>query len=86
MDPGVPYIDVANYPGGTITTRFDVVNDTLVWTNSLFHEGQAGFCQINGSSVYATFTAAGGPKDCEDVDLVVYKGKTVCLKDLETTN
>lgn len=86
VDPGVPYIDVANYPGGTITTRFDIVNDTLVWTNSLFHEGQAGFCQINGSSVYATFTAAGGPKDCEDVDLVVYKGKTVCLKDLETTN
>lgn len=74
VDPGVPYIDIANYTRGSITTRFDVVNGTLVWANSLFYGGQAGFCQMNGSSVYATFTAAGGPQDCTDVNLVVYRG------------
>lgn len=74
VDPGVPYIDVANYTRGSITTRFDVVNGTLAWVSPFFHGGQAGFCQINGSSVYATFTSAGGPKDCTDVNLVVYRG------------
>lgn len=57
-----------------MNTRFDVVNGTLAWNNPLFYGGQAGFCQINGTSVYATFTAAGGPKDCNDVNLVVYRG------------
>lgn len=76
VDPGVPYIDVANYTRGLISTRFDVIDGTLVWANPLFYGGQAGFCQVNGSSssVYATFTAAGGPENCTDVDLVVYKG------------
>lgn len=88
VDPGIPYIDIANHSRGSVTTRFDVVNGTLVWINPFFYGGQAGFCQINGSSVYATFTKAGGPKDCMDVNLVVYRGtlSTTYLSGLENTN
>lgn len=83
VDPGVPFIDVANYTRGSITTRFDVVNGTLAWVNPFFYGGQAGFCQINGSSVYATFTSAGGPKDCTDVNLVVYRGTTLATYSID---
>lgn len=74
VDPGVPYIDVANFTWGSLTTRFDVINGTLVWANPYFYWGQARFCQLNGSSVYATFTAAGGPQDCTNINLMVYRG------------
>lgn len=86
VDPGVPYIDVANYTRGSITTRFDVVNGTLAWVSPFFYGGQAGFCQINGSSVYATFTSAGGPKDCTDVNLVVYRGTPFANNSIDWKN
>lgn len=74
VDPGVPFIDLANYSGGSIITDFDVINDTLVWSSGFFFEGKAGFCQVEGGSVYATFTSAGGPENCNNVSLVAYKG------------
>lgn len=74
MDPGIPYIDLADYPGGSIDTRFEVMDDMLVWSSQFFHEGRAGFCQVEGGSVYAIFTSAGGPENCSNVSLVAYKG------------
>lgn len=74
VDPGVPFIDLANYSGGSIITDFDVINDTLVWSSAFFFDGKAGFCQVEGGSVYATFTSAGGPENCNNVSLVAYKG------------
>lgn len=74
VDPGVPFIDLANYSGGSIITDFDVINDTLVWSSGFFFEGKARFCQVEGGSVYATFTSAGGPENCNNVSLVAYKG------------
>lgn len=78
VDPGVPFIDLANYSGGSIITNFDVIDDTLVWSSAFFFQGKAGFCQVEGGSVYATFTPAGGPENCHNVSLVAYKG-TLCL-------
>ena len=79
VDPGVAYLDLADYPpGGSITTRFSVVDDRLRWDNAAFDGGRAGFCQVPGNgTVYAVFTAAGGPRGCAPVVLVVYKGTEI---------
>ncbi|KAK7957056.1 uncharacterized protein PG986_006278 [Apiospora aurea] len=75
VDPGVDYINILNYPDGSITTEFTVVNDTLQWTNDAFYDGRATFCQVgNDGPVYAVFTSAGGPEGCSPVALVVYRG------------
>jgi len=73
-DPGVDYIDLANYTGGAISTVFSVVDDTLQWDNDAFYGGRASFCQVDSETVYAVFTSAGGPKGCSPVALVVYRG------------
>ncbi|KAK8128502.1 hypothetical protein PG984_009610 [Apiospora sp. TS-2023a] len=78
VDPGVDYIDLANYAGGSISTLFSVVDDTLQWNNDAFYEGRARFCQVDSETVYAVFTNAGGPEGCSPVALVVYRG-TVAL-------
>ncbi|KAI0002329.1 hypothetical protein F4779DRAFT_134189 [Xylariaceae sp. FL0662B] len=72
VNPGVPYINIADFPGGSISTTFSVVNGILVWRNESFYNGTAGFCQVNEGDVYATFTQDGGPFNCTSVNLVVY--------------
>lgn len=36
VNPGVDYINIADFPEGSIVTQFDVINGTLVWESSLF--------------------------------------------------
>ncbi|RYP51161.1 hypothetical protein DL768_003429 [Monosporascus sp. mg162] len=72
VDPGVDYINLSDYPGGSISSLFMVVDGVLVWENAAFYEGAAGFCQVSNGTVCATFTASGGPPACVPVDLVVY--------------
>ncbi|KAK8059439.1 hypothetical protein PG996_009369 [Apiospora saccharicola] len=74
VDPGVDYIDLANYAGGAISTLFSVVDETLRWDNDAFYGGRTSFCQVDSETVYAAFTNAGGPKGCSPVALVVYRG------------
>ncbi|RYP05642.1 hypothetical protein DL764_003651 [Monosporascus ibericus] len=61
VDPGVDYINLSDYPGGSISSLFMVVDGVLVWENAAFYEGAAGFCQASNGTVYATFTASRGP-------------------------
>ncbi|KAK8029063.1 hypothetical protein PG991_006119 [Apiospora marii] len=75
VDPGVDYIDLADYPGGSISTLFSVVDDRLQWDNEAFSGGRAAFCQVGNETVYAVFIKDGGPRDCSPVVLVVYKGR-----------
>ncbi|RYP89237.1 hypothetical protein DL769_000142 [Monosporascus sp. CRB-8-3] len=72
VDPGVRYIDMSSFPGGSISTTFSIVGGILVWENDAFFNGAAGFCQASNGTVYAHFTAAGGPESCVPIDLVVY--------------
>ncbi|KAK8051120.1 hypothetical protein PG993_002505 [Apiospora rasikravindrae] len=75
VDPGVDYINLVNYAGGSITTTFSVANDTLQWTNDAFYDGRATFCQVGDDGpVYAVLTSAGGPEGCSPVALVIYRG------------
>lgn len=74
VDPGVRFIKLTDYPDGSISTTFSVVNDTLVWSNEVFYNGRASFCRTPNEDVYAVFTAAGGPDGCTPVELVVYAG------------
>lgn len=66
-----PYVSL-NDPvaGGSITTSFTIEGNVLVWSNSQFFNGRAGFCELK-DVVYATFTAAGGPAGCVPVQIVV---------------
>ncbi|KAI1846556.1 hypothetical protein JX266_007453 [Neoarthrinium moseri] len=72
VDPGVDFINMSNYPGGSITTTFVVVGGVLYWDNNAFYNGTAGFCEGTMGEVYATFTETGGPPNCIPVKLVVY--------------
>ncbi len=72
VDPGVDYINVADFPGGSITTRFTVVCGILVWDNAAFYNGTAAYCQVAEGTVYATFSQTGAPFNCTPVNLVVY--------------
>jgi hypothetical protein len=64
VDPGVDYINISDYPDGSISTTFSVVHNILVWTNETFFNGHAGFCQGPSNEVYVTFTDNGGPDWC----------------------
>ncbi|KAI0026003.1 hypothetical protein F4780DRAFT_774211 [Xylariomycetidae sp. FL0641] len=55
VDPGVSYIDISNFPGGSIATTLTVENGILVWRNESFYNGVARYCQTAGGSVYAEF-------------------------------
>ncbi|RYP74775.1 hypothetical protein DL770_007539 [Monosporascus sp. CRB-9-2] len=57
VDPGVDYINLSDYPGGSISSLFMVVDGVLVWENAAFYEGAAGFCQVSNGTVCASFTA-----------------------------
>ncbi|KAH8197807.1 hypothetical protein TruAng_008005 [Truncatella angustata] len=67
VDPGVPYINMADYPGGSIETY-----NALQWKNETFYNGSAGFCMYMTGEVFATFTEAGGPSECIPIRLVVW--------------
>ncbi len=84
VDPGVAYINLMDYPDGSITTRFSVINDTLVWTSSAFYEGQAGFCEDYNGDIFISFTEAGGPSGCMPIDLRVYRGNYFLRTPLRT--
>lgn len=73
VDPGVSYISLSNFLGGSITTTFQITDGVLYWLNSTFYNGSAGFCVLE-SIIYATFTAQGGPLGCVPVNLVTYSG------------
>lgn len=76
VDPGVDYINIIDYPGGSISTLFGVVNGTLVWENAAFYNGSARFCQLSNGTVFAMFTQQGVPfNNCTIVNLVVYTGE-----------
>ncbi|RYP41337.1 hypothetical protein DL767_001094 [Monosporascus sp. MG133] len=72
VDPGVPYIDITSFAGGSISTTFTTIGGILAWDNETFFNGAAEFCQASNGTVYAHFTGAGGPEDCVPIDLVVY--------------
>lgn len=75
VDPGVPYINMADYPNGSITTEFSIENGILRWRNNQFFGGIARFCQVNNDSVYAVFSNTKRPANCKTINLVVYQGK-----------
>lgn len=54
---------------------FVIVDGVLQWNHPSFYNGTAGFCQIDWTEVFVTFTAAGGPPGCDPVELVVYAGQ-----------
>ncbi|KAK6827748.1 hypothetical protein PG987_011089 [Apiospora arundinis] len=75
VDFGVDYIDMTNFVGGSISTVFSVVNDTLQWDNEAFYNGRATFCQVDNEIVYVVFKDIDrGPEGCTPVFLVVYRG------------
>jgi hypothetical protein len=76
-EPGARYVDINDFPTGTVTCSLDVVDGFLVWRNSTFYGGTAGFCQGTDGDVYATFTESGGPDGCTPVALAVYSGKSI---------
>jgi len=79
---GARYVEFRQFVYATITTSFSVVNGFLVWRNSTFYGGVAGFCLGLNGNVYATFTRSGGPRGCIPVYLPVYSGKSSHLEDL----
>jgi hypothetical protein len=74
VNPGVAYINFTVADQGSISTRFDVVDDVLHWYNPQFFGGEAIFCVV-GSDIFATFTSAGGPIGCVPVLLVLFRGQ-----------
>lgn len=75
VDPGVEYINLSDYPGGSISTTFSVVGRILVWNNTAFYGGAVRFCQLQSGAVYGLFTENPGPENCTLINLVVYTGK-----------
>ena len=79
---GVPFINFTMGAQGSISTRFEIVDDVLRWYNPQFFGGEAGFCVI-GSAIFATFTSSGRPANCVTVMLVLIRRKcsksTLCL-------
>lgn len=72
---GVDYINIVDFPGGSIATLFTVINGILVWENVAFVNGTARFCQSANGTVFALFTQVVPPFDCTIVNLVVYTGE-----------
>ncbi|KAK8077355.1 hypothetical protein PG996_003525 [Apiospora saccharicola] len=72
VDPGVDFINLSDYPGGSISTTFSVVGRILVWNNTAFYGGAARFCQLQSGAVYGLFTENTGPEDCTLINLAVY--------------
>ncbi|KAK6845030.1 hypothetical protein PG995_015140 [Apiospora arundinis] len=72
VDPGVGYINLSDYPGGSISTTFSVIGRVLVWNNTAFYGGSARFCQLQSGTVYGLFTENPGPGNCTLINLVVY--------------
>lgn len=75
VDPAVDYINLSDYPGGSISTTFSVIGRILVWNNTAFYGGAARFCQLQSGAVYGLFTENPGPENCTLINLVVYTGK-----------
>ena len=74
VDPGVDYINLSDYPGGSISTTFAVIGRVLFWNNTAFYGGSARFCQLQSGAVYGLFTENPGPDNCTFINLVVYTG------------
>lgn len=74
VNPGVAYISLLDYPDGSITTSFSIVDDILVWSNQAFYDGQASFCQQENGDVFGIFQETGAPSDCMPVNLHIYRG------------
>ncbi|KAK8025564.1 hypothetical protein PG990_003387 [Apiospora arundinis] len=72
VDPGVDYINLSDYPGGSISATFSVIGRVLVWNNTAFYGGSARFCQLQSGTVYGLFTENPGPGNCTLINLVVY--------------
>ncbi|KAI4596093.1 hypothetical protein KJ359_006387 [Pestalotiopsis sp. 9143b] len=73
VEPGVPYMDLVEFTGGSISTTFEIDNGMLVWRNESFFDGQAGFCQMGTGLVYAVFEEDAAPVNCTSIDIVVYE-------------
>lgn len=70
---GVPFMNFTLAAQGSISTRFEIVDDVLHWYNPQFFGGEAGFCVI-GADIFATFTSVGRPVNCVNVMLVLMRG------------
>lgn len=75
VNPGVDYINIVDFVGGSISTLFSVLNGMLVWDNAAFYDGTARFCQEANGTVFALFTQESTPFNCTLVNLVVYTGE-----------
>ncbi|KAI1278232.1 hypothetical protein F5Y07DRAFT_361132 [Xylaria sp. FL0933] len=71
VDPGVKYVDLNKAFGGEIAYGLASEDGFLVWRNSAFYKGTAGFCKAMNGRIYATFSDAGGPAGCVKVYLTV---------------
>lgn len=79
VNPGVPFINFTIANQGSISTRFEVVDEVLHWYNPQFFGGEAIFCVV-GNFIFATFTSSGRPAACVTVQLILLRGQ--CSKPL----
>lgn len=74
VNAGVPFINLTIAAQGSISTRFEIVDEVLHWYNPQFFGGEAIFCVV-GSAIFATFTSSGRPAGCVTVQLVLIRGQ-----------
>lgn len=74
VNPGVPYINFTIAAQGSISTRFQIVDDVLHWYNPQFLGGEAIFCVV-GRAIFATFAGTDRPTGCVIVQLVLLRGQ-----------
>ena len=80
VDPGVPYIEFATQPTGSISTTFSLVDGRVRWFNETFFGGEAGFCRVPGGQVYITFSAPEfWPAGCRLASVTSFQGKPEIL-------
>ncbi|KAK6210821.1 hypothetical protein LQW54_005869 [Pestalotiopsis sp. IQ-011] len=72
VDPGVDYINMITFPGGSISTTFSVQNDRLTWSNESFYNGAAGFCMTADGQIYVLFSQSDSPANCTLIGILVF--------------
>ena len=75
VNVGVPFLNFTMAAQGSISTRFEIIDDVLHWYNPQFFNGEAEFCVV-GPAIYATFASFGRPAGCVTVQLDLLRGQS----------